>query len=201
MPSPEPFVAAVASSRTKRNRRAGAFILAFCLILAVAITLLVPMIVDGAQPGKANPTGAVQMQAYVAPAAPESKEVVVELDSFEALVEQAGFTPALPLTLPEGAAVKAFRLINGQIAEIEFKADKSDFKLRVSPGREDISGVTKSYAVTFSEEAAGVTRSYSGVSDTLLNLCVWSSQNNCYAIVSSNGIDADVMRSIAESLV
>lgn len=201
MPAQEVSSAPVVAVHTKRNRRAGVLILAFCLILAVAITLLVPMIVDGAQPNNTKAAGAVQAQAGAAlPASSEQKEDKVAINTFEELTQQAGFVPTLPTTLPEGAEVVGLNLIDGRIAEIEYKAGKTEFTIRMAPGREDISGITKTFAVTYSEEAEGVTRSYSGISDTLLNLCVWSSENNCYAIVSQNGMSADMMRTVAESL-
>ena len=174
-----------------RSRRTGIVILILCIVIAVAITLLVPMIIDGAQmtPGNAAAQGRAM-----------AEESVIEFTSFDELSKQAGFVPNLPAALPEGAIPVALSLRDERVVEIGYWVNSTDFALRIARGREDISGVAKEYAVSFSEQVGGTTRTYSGTSESIFNLCVWSSEGYSYAVISADGLPADMMRIVAESV-
>lgn len=105
-----------------------------------------------------------------------------------------------PLSVPEGTTLAAIRVVDASILELEYHVGKATVLFRTAQGNDDISGVSKEYAYTSTEEVGGVTRGYAGVTEDILNMAVWASGDYSYAIVAEAGVSAAIMRQFAESV-
>lgn len=161
-----------------------------CMLIAVMAVLLVPTLVSGetlAPTG--SPAAMVQESAAVAYTSVEQAQQAVQIDL------------RAPQNMPEGTALTAVRVVDGNILELEYQVGKTTVMFRTAKGNDDISGVTKDYTFTTSEEQNGVVRSYAGITEKVLSLAVWACDGHTYAVVAEGGISADLMRQIAESVM
>lgn len=182
----------VAPTRARRSRRAAIVMIVVCLLLAMAAVLMAPMLASGAS------TTSVAPSATPAAEAPAVQKA--EYQSLEEAQQAAGFAAVLPTALPEGTQTAAIRVVDGAVLEIEYKVGKNVVWYRTAPGSDDISADNREHTFTTTEEVDGVVRGYAGVTEEKLNLAVWSDGEYCYAIVAEGSMDADVMKSIAQSV-
>lgn len=173
----------------RRQSRIAPLLLLACLAIAIVSVLVVPLLVDAAAPAAKSMS--------VAPVALNATNYETPQQAAEAL----GLHASLPGTLPEGFGLAATRVLDGQVLELELTDGNSTVLFRAAMGSEDLSGEDyEAYSYTATESVDGITRAYAGVSDKKLNLSVWAFGEYSYALVASKGIDADLMRQIAESV-
>lgn len=185
------FTAVKASPR--RVTKAGPVLMISCLVVAILCVLLVPMLVGGAEP--AEPAAA---QSGIAPGGQSAKAY----DSPRAAMAELGIDAVLPENLPEDCLLTSCNVLDGSILEIGISYGKGGMLFRVAAGSDDLSFADyEQYPYTLTEEVDGITRGYAGVSEKKMNLAVWVNGDNSYALVAENGLDADQMKAIAESIV
>lgn len=185
----------VAPSRARRAKLTGIVMLTLCFLLAIGSVLLVPMLASGAVPVSAATKGVTAMQFVKESTAEVAK---TEYTTLEQAKQAAGFDAVLPASLA-GKAV-AYRVLDAGVLEVEYKLDKNTVFVRTAPGNEDVSMNQKDYAFTVTEEVGGVTRSYAGATENKLSLAVWADAGNSFAVVADGGLDAEVVRQIAEEI-
>lgn len=183
---------AVAVPKPKTSQKAGGVMLVSCLVLALMAVLLVPLLVGGASPSAAATASPV--------AAGAAAQQVVAYTSVEDAMATLGLQASLPSAVPEGTVLTAARVLDGTILELEYDVGGTTVLFRAAHGNEDISGSTKNYTYTTTEDVDGTARMYLGVTEQILNVSVWASNDVSYALVASAGLSADTMRQIAESI-
>lgn len=186
---PAPAKAVVVPKPARREAKLGPLMLIGCLVLALLSVLVVPMVARGAAPAGSK----AQSQAAPVDA--------VSYSTLQDALAALGITPAVPGQLPEGFQVTACRAVNGNMLEMVFTSGKTELVFRAAAGSDDLSFANhEDYAYTANETVNGITRGYVGVSDKKLNLAVWGDGEYSYALVAEGGVDAAVMRQIAECI-
>lgn len=177
--------------RTRRNhhRKVSSFILVACIVLAVMTVLVVPLLVGGAAAPSSVP-------AEAAPAQAEVRAVSTMGEAGQAL----GFEAAAPAALPDGFELSAIRVVDGSVLELEYAGGKTPVVYRTASGSDDLTWTDAEYAFTVTEEVDGVTRSYAGVAEQKLSVALWAEGGYSYALVASEGMDAEALRLMAESV-
>lgn len=171
----------------RRSSKAGPFILVACLAVAILSVMLVPMLLGGGDPVKASTSGPVVESTVYA--------------NVEAGLTAAGVESAVLPALPEGFVFAQCRVAGSSMLEVDITGAKNPITLRVAAGNEDLSGVSfDEFSFSTTEEVGSITRGYAGVSNKKLNAAVWISGDYSYALLSDSGVDAEVMRQLAESV-
>lgn len=170
-------------------KKAGPVILILCLVIAILAVLLIPVFVNGNTPAS---RGAMRLAAV--------QHDVAEYQNLSDAVAKAGFTPSLPTALPEGTKLVAIRTLDSSVLEMEYRINSQVLVLRTAPGNGDLSDTAADYPFIANEDAAGVTRSYMGSSASQFNLAMWADNGYSYALVAPSGMDAVVVRQVAESI-
>lgn len=178
-------------SRRNHHRKVSSLILIGCIVLAVMTVLLVPMLVGGA-PAQAAPEAAP---------VPTEAETLAVADLAEAS-QELGFDATLPATLPAEYQLAAINVVNGDVLEMEYTNvnGKAPIIYRTAPGSDDLTWDETEYAFTVTEEEGGVTRSYAGVAEQKLSVALWAGDGYSYAVVAPDGIDAEALHIVAESV-
>ena len=173
-----------------KMKKPGWAMLGVGLALALVVVLLVPLLAGGSTP------------VAVRAAAPSAFAHVASYNSVEDAQMAAGFEAVLPSVLTEDVArLTAVSVLEGDVLEFRYVLSGGEVILfRTALGNEDVSGVTRDYTVTSTEEADGVIRTYAGTTEKLMNVCTWAAKDRTYAILAESGVDASVMRQIAESV-
>lgn len=185
----DPTAQVQAKAVNKRARKTGPLLLVFCLFVALALALFVPLF-----------TGDAAAAASSAPESQSQPQATQAYSSTEDAAAALGFAPALPGALPEGYRLVAIRSLEGGILEMEYASGHDSVLYRTAPGKDDLSGDNSEYAFTRSEENGGVTRSYSGAAEDTWQLAVWADRSSAYAILAPSGLPAGDMRAMAESI-
>ena len=176
----------------KRSGKVGAVVLGLCLVMAVATALVLPLVLQNQNMAATNPTRLAS--AEVQP------EQVVAYNSVAEATAVLGFNHQLPATLQQNATLTGVNVLDGRVFEMTYVMGKDTVVYRTAQGSDDISGVYETYAYSGTEEATGVLRTYSGVTEDVISLAGWANGDYTYAVIASSGVDADTMRSIAESV-
>lgn len=162
-----------------------------CLVLALLSVLVIPPLVAGAA-GSQTPAVATPQNQLAE---------VVEYAGMQQAAQAVSEDICLPATLPEGYEVTASRVVNGEMLELVITKGRETLVFRAAPGSEDLSEVDyETSAYTLNEEVNGITRGYAGVSDKKLTAAVWIDDGYSYALVADGGMDAQEMRTLAESI-
>lgn len=183
--------ASVARPARRRNMRVGPVLILLCLAVALLSVLLIPVLVGGAAPVSVSQPAAPQ----------ESAQNVVSYDSPALALEALGIEAAWPGTLPEGYTLSSCTAVDGTMLEMKIIGAKSPVLFRAATGSDDLSGADyDSFTYTTSEAVGDTTFGYAGVSEKKLNLAVWTDGDYSYALVAENGVDIEVMRTLAASV-
>lgn len=184
---------AVPKVAVRHSVKMGPLVLIGCIALAVLAVLALPLMVGGAAPASSKAQAVAEVE--------EEQLNVAEYASAQEAMQVLGFVPAIPAELPEGYAISASRVVDGEVLELVFGQGKSSVVFRAAKGSDDLSGADhEAYAYTANETVDDVTRGYAGVSDKKLNLAVWTSGEYSYALVAEGGIAPEAMRAMAESI-
>lgn len=182
-----PAVSKAAVRRRKPIVRVVPLILCLCLLLALGAVLVVPVLVDGAAEEKPMARLQAEIQRR-------------DFATLQEAVDTLTFAPALPRTLPEDAVFTACAVVNSTVLELEYKLEKGTILYRTAPGSDDLSGSAQGYAYTVTETVDDTTRTYFGPSEGKLAVALWA-QNDCtYAVVAQGGVDAQLLKSVAEGV-
>ena len=185
--SEQPSHAAV---HTVRRNRSGPVILLCCVVLALMVVLAAPLLAGGAAVVPVSSQES-QIQYY---------SVSQPFPSVEAAAAELGFTPQAPAALPEGYVQDGIAVLDGAVFEQVYKNGKDTIVYRMAAGSDDLTYTDTAYQYSATQDAGGVSRTYEGGSDKKLNICVWCSGEYSYALVSPDGISADSMHQMAESV-
>ena len=180
---------AAEAERAKTSRVAGPLILILCLVVALAAVLFVPLFVGGA-------SSASSEAATVSVSQPE---VGQNCSDMAQATQALGFEPVVPTEVPKGYGLTAIRTLEGGVLELEYTAGHSVVLYRTAPGSDDLSADHTEYAYTVTEET-DLARSYAGTNQKKWNLAVWAGSEYSFAILAENGLGADEMRTMAESI-
>lgn len=185
-------VAARSSKNTNRRMiKMGPMLLLSCLVLVLAVVLLLPMMVGGtalSTVSKSAASASIKVQQFRS------------FDSTGQAMQAADVQVALPV-MPEGYVLTACRVTDTGVMELEFAEGKNIVLYRAANGSEDLSGLhyeDLSYSAT--ESVDGVTRGYAGVSEKKLSSAVWVGNGYTYALVAPGGLEASLLRGMAESI-
>lgn len=185
----------LAKPASRRNVKIGPLLLISCLILAIFLVLLVPMVVGGAAFAlSAELTQAPAQSVKLQDTAPKAKDFE-EYKSAEDAAAALGLQAALPKSLPEGVLVTGAKVYGQNYVELGLAHNKGSFILRLAPGKEDLSFIDyDEFSYTATEDVNGVAVGYVGVSEKKFNAAVWTNNNSSYTLVFANGLEADVVR-------
>lgn len=170
-------------------KKAVPLLLCTCLLIAVSSVLLFPLLVGGSAP----------VDVSAASSKPQEYNVV-SVTNYKEAQQQLGFSPKMPANVPEEYKLTALRILDNSILEAEYTSGKEKIIYRTAPGNEDLSGDTKEYPYTKTETVGDVARGYAGVAEKKLNIAVWATDGNSYAVMSKDGVDAEILVHIAESV-
>lgn len=181
----------VAPARARRTKKTGIAMLGACLLIAIFAVMLAPVLARGAVQktrSGATATKAAEAQEYQ------------RFESLEEAQHALGFAAVMPAALPEGARLVGYSALGGSVLEVEYALGESQLLYRVARGTDNVSGMTKEHAFVSTEEAEGITRTYMGAAEDKLNCVVWAADGYSYAIVAADGLDAEDMREMAQSV-
>lgn len=180
------------SSQQAKTKKTGGIILTICLAIAIFSAVLGPLVIGGAS-------------TVVAAETNTSTSAVVEkaVNSYKSVAEaeaELGFTPALP-TMPENVQLTDIRVVDGEMLEMAYKLDNFTLLYRTAKGNSDLSDTNlKCIFTSTQEDVDGISRMYSGASETKVSVVVWTEGDNAYTLQASANVNIDTLRSIAESL-
>ena len=174
-----------------RRGKSGPVILLCCLVLAVSVVLAAPLLMGGTMVVAATPQES-SVQYYTARQ---------PFPSPEAAAAALGFTPQVPAVLPEGYSADSAAVLDGIVFEQVYKNGKDEIVFRTAVGNDDLTFTDTVYQYSVTQETGGVSRTYEGGSDKKLNICVWGNKGYSYAFVVPDGIAADSMYQMAESVM
>ena len=173
-----------------RRNKSVPVILLCCLVLALGVVLAAPLLAGGAA------VVPVSSQETAIP----YYSVRQPFPSVEAAAASLGFTPQVPAVLPEGYASDSIAVLDGTVFEQVYKNGNDEIVYRVAAGSDDLTFTDTAYQYTATQDAGGISRTYEGGSDKKLNICVWCNGGYSYALVAPDGIPAESMRQMTESV-
>lgn len=177
---------AMAVKTAHRSRKVVPMLLVFCLAIAFLAVLIVPLLLGGAAPVNAATGSNLEVTA-------------VAYDSAQQAVAAAGVQAAGQPELPEGYVAGQYRVLDGSVLEMDIAGAKNVISFRVAKGNLDLTtDLGDAFAFSTTETSGDITRGYTGVSEKKLNTAVWVDGGFCYALVSADGVDAAVMRLLAD---
>lgn len=176
----------------KPSGKVGVVVLILCLVMAVATALVLPLVLQ-------NQTMAATTPNRLATAEVQPEQVATYNSVAEATAA-LGFSPQLATALEQSATLTGVKVLDNSVLEMTYVMGNDTVVYRTAQGSDDISGVYDTFAYSGTEEASGVLRTYSGVTADVLSLAVWANGGYTYAIIANDGLSADTMRTIAESV-
>ncbi len=187
---------AVVSSSARRTLKLGGILLAACLVLAVLLVALVPVLA-----GDAAPVASQGSRAAGVPEAADAQRTHVAYPSTNQAIEALGVKVATPQVLPQGYALVACSVIDGNVLELSLANGDTTVQFRAAAGNDDLSWSDPlQYAFHASETTGRVTRSYMSDSEGRYRVAIWAARGRSYALVADAPLDADVMRQLAEGV-
>lgn len=188
-------VKVAAAKPAAKAKKAGPLLLAVCLAVAVMSVLLVPLLMGSTATAASRGSAAAAPQVQVVNTARQAYETP------QLAMQAAGLEVALPEALPEGVSMGGAYVVDGAMLEIELYAGRTLVLYRAAAGNEDLSGVAAdAYTFTLNEEVDGITRGYAGASEKKLHTAIWTNGGNSYALVADAGIEAALMKELAQSI-
>ena len=108
------------------------------------------------------------------------------------LEKAAGFSVPQPV-VPAGYALKARRVLSGQMAELVYAKGEETLTYRVSPGSEDNSGDYTVYQTESTLTAGGAAVTCRG-EGTTVSLALWARDGYSFSLASERGLDMAAVR-------
>lgn len=157
----------------------------------VFIALSAALLLTAAIPVFAQMSGTVPYLNQTPVKTEESTEIpnpLVKYETLEKLREAAGFDFALP-ALPEGFTPASYILIGGETADVIYRKDDAQIRVRASVKQSDISGDYNTYAFVKTHQAEDVDVTASGNQPDAVNLATFRLGEVNYAISFGDAMD------------
>ena len=122
-----------------------------------------------------------------------------QFDSIGELADSLSYPLLVPTSIPEGYQPKAFRCLQGELAEVSWQSEDGTITYRMAPGNEDVSGDFTAYGWEKILNIGAYTVSCKG-EDGVVFLAVWSDGTYSFSLHASAGLTPDQVTDVIESL-